>query len=191
MIKVSFSSCQSSGKTTLICDVETYLLSNTSIVPQTITEIAREVILEGVKLDQYATLQVYSYMLAKQMYYEWLELRYSSAHVLLCDRSIIDCLIYLPIVESMNNLEKTYVENWVYSTLHLSPYDLLVVPEPLKLEDDGVRCTNQYIQSISYEQATRLAHHLYSLGLVKKIVFVNGSKADRCGKVVQAIQEII
>lgn len=192
-MKIAFVGTFCAGKTTLVNHLYDQLSLWTHV--HRIPELAREVLAKGYVLNKLATPAVYAYMNTCQAFREAEAALEHPNHIILCDRTLIDQLLYLDELQGWTDEQRLMSQSTCLTALMLLPPDLVVLPDPIKLLDDGVRISKTMsfaeaceFQATLHYNAQQLIVSLKADGFLKDVLYVSGSVSERAETVMQWIR---
>lgn len=186
-IKISISGSHSTGKTTLVGAIQTFLKLKGHTV-NTVQEVARESVRKGFPINENATYETQLWIMHRQICRELeesreLEKSLDRTNFLLCDRSIMDNCAYTHYLKLKKIITKEQMKSIIKLMKWWIPtYKLIFFIEPIKrsrIKDDGVRSTDKKFQRRINTILLRYINKFQRDFTEPRFIFANGTHEKR------------
>ena len=186
MMRIAFTGSHSTGKTTLLNDIIKYCGGDIKI--NSITEVARKIIVKGYPLNQDANIDSYIHYINDQLNEE-------NTYMYECDLFISDNTLLDPVAYAMvkSQLPRPYIPEYFIEMMtnvwliEQTRYDLYVYfPIEFPLEIDGIRPSDeQYRKDIDEQIRKLLTKHKINY------ITVSGDEMQRKDYLIKVIEEYL
>ena len=178
MIKIGFYGVHGGSKSATLYGVA-HLLKCRGISVEIVKETAKEAFKCGFPINKDTTLETQLWILVSQIKNE-LEAERSKADVILCDRTVLDQIIYTKASPNVND-PFDHLRGMTYGYMATKPYDKIFIFSPLdNLEEDGVReIDKEWQKIIEHYSKTVIGHFLTCFSVYRTVYYMQSKDKER------------